>query len=160
MLEPVDVEHPVEMVELVLEDAREPPMGLELERRAVEPGGAQQRAVRALEGKAFSRHRQAPLAVVPLVGLIDRRRADPQLGVDGDSRVSHVVFVGPVPDEQARVDADLGSREAYSRGLGHRVPHVGDEALDGFVDGGHGGGGSVQHGLADNANRKNGHTRG
>ena len=55
-LEAVDVEGALQMVVFVLEDAREPPAGADLDSVAVHVVAAQDRAERAPEGVAVSGH--------------------------------------------------------------------------------------------------------
>src|SRR5579875_284840 len=122
-VEPLDDEHPVEVVHLVLEAAGQQLVGLDVEWLAVEADATQVHLLRAHDRPGQAGDRQAALLVGPLAAGLD------DLGVDDrGGPAAHVV------DEQAALHADLGRGEAHARRRVHRLDHVLDETHERAVD--------------------------
>jgi hypothetical protein len=111
------------VVELVLDDGRDEPLGLDLDRLAVEVGVAELHLRRSLHLLVVFGNREAALLVGALL-----------LGGPGDLRVDQhhrpALLLGLLRrvhhDEPLR-HADLDRREADAGGVVHRVEHVGGE---------------------------------
>lgn len=155
-IQAIGVEHAVQVVELVLQDAREPAGGAQLVAIAVLVLRHEDRVLAPRKLEALARDREAPLFVV-LAGLVDRHRSDPEFGVGCDATRTRAVSFGPVVDEQPLADAHLRCSQADAgRGL-HGGEHVGDqrgqlgvEVDDRLRD-------LMQDGLSGDADGQNGH---
>ncbi len=123
----------------------------------VQVGPRQQRRLGTAQRKALAGERQAPLALFVRVGVAGLERADPQLGVDDDAapRLTLVVLVRVGEDAQTHAHLRGGETDAGS-GV-HRLEQVGDELAHLVGDLVDAGGGSVQHGIAHDADREYGH---
>jgi hypothetical protein len=124
VLQPVHVEHPVEVVVLMLEDAREPAVGVHLEWDVLPIHGPQHRKGGAAQREPLARNGQAALGLFLLVRITDRNRSDPQLGVDGDAAPPGFVVIRPVVHEHAQRHSHLRSRESDPGGGLHGVEQV------------------------------------
>ena len=111
VFEAVDVEHTVEMIELVLEDPGEPAVRHDLERLLIEVHGSEDRPLGANQRKPFARDRKTPFGVVVLVGVDRCGGGEPQLGVDGNTATFVAVLVRVVVDEQPQRNTDLRASE-------------------------------------------------
>src|SRR5437667_6392432 len=123
----VEDEHAVEVVDLVLDDARLEPAGLDLDRLAVLVARADADVDRALDVDDHAGQRQAPLLhdlgllAAPLDDRVDER-VDWALGLDA-------------VDEDAVEGADLGGRQADPDGLVHEPAHARDLLAQRVVEG-------------------------
>ncbi len=127
LVDPVDRQHAVEVVELVLEHPTDVVVGLHEPLLAVEVEGAEGDHLGAHDGEADVGDREAPLGPLALAALLDDLRVDRDAGA----------VVG-VEDEVPLRDADLGGREAAAgRGAAERSAGVVD---GGTISGGPGGG--------------------
>ncbi len=125
------------MVVFVLEDASEPTLGLNFKWLPVEPSCPQDGALGSGERKAFTRERQAALAVLIRVWSEGADRSDEQFWVDGRPAPRNPGLVGPSEGEDAQPHSDLwrsepdaGRRihglEQISNQIGNRLVNVGD----------------------------------
>ena len=135
---PHRVENPVEMVDLVLQDAGEQAGGQTGDRAPVTVQGAVAQVGMARDATAQARDRQAALE-----GELVRRADRLELRIDQDMR-DRAGALGPVGQVERHDDAqrfvDLRRREADPLGIDHGRQHVVDQPLDL-------GGGGIGHGL-------------
>ena len=147
-VEPVDEQHAVEVVGLVLDAAGEQVAALDRDRVAVDVLAVRDDVLlaHAVEGEVGQR--QAALgAVLLLVAREVQHRVD-----EVAERVVDVV------DEHPQADADLRRGEPDAGRLEHRVDEVLDEGAQLLVEGGDRSGGGAQHGVAEQADGTQGHT--
>src|SRR5215207_4002332 len=126
--QPVEIEDAVEVVVLVLEDAGEPSLGIDLESLAVEVGGPEEGACGTAEAEPLTGKGEAPLGLLIRVGVAGRRRRDPEFGIDRDAAPPRAGLVDPAVGEDAKRHADLGCGQAHAgRGI-HRLVEVAHES--------------------------------
>ena len=157
MLEAVGIEHTVKVVVFMLEYARQPAVGDDLERFAIEASCAQDRARVPAKRKPLARQREAAFRVVVFVWFARFHRRHPEFRVDRNALVQHVVVVGPVPHKDAPPNPDLRGSKANAWGCVHRLDHVGDEGADAVVDLVNGRCALVKHGLTGDHDGSNCH---
>ncbi len=141
----------------MLQDARAPAVDLDAHGVALEVGARDEHRLGAAQREPLARERQAAFGFVIRVRLAGLERAHPQLGIDDHAAPWRAVVVRVAVREDPQPDADLRGRETHAgRGI-HRLEHVGDERSDLIRDLADAGGGSVEDGVAHDANRQNGH---
>lgn len=136
----IDEKHPVEVVELVLEQTGHQLIGLDADLVAVEVEAHDVHCLRAGDLPRQTRHRQTALLVHPFAVAFLEHRVDEHLGA-----------VAVVVDEEALPDPDLGSGQAESIGVVHRVEHVVGQTRQSTVELGDDVGRCTQHRVAEDA---------
>jgi hypothetical protein len=132
----------VQVVDLVLEGAREQPLAATFEPRARQILRAHRDLLRALERLAQDRHAQAALRPA----LLALARHD--LGVREHDALGAALVPPDVDHRQALAEADLGRGEPDPLGVVHRLEHVFDERVKLVVKGGDGLGARLEGGVA------------
>ncbi len=142
----LDQEHPVEVVELVLEQSGHQLVGLDIDLVSVQVPSPEVDLLGPdyLPGQAG--HRKAALLVDPLTAGLD------QLGVD-----DHLGSFADVVDEEPLAHPDLGGGQAQTGGLVHRVEHGLDQARQITVDVGNLAGPLLEHRVADDPDVEGAH---
>jgi hypothetical protein len=124
VLDEVEVDDAVQVVELVLEDAGQPALGLDPELLAVPPPGLDREGRRPGDGALPVGRGEAPLLVRDrLRAALDHLRVDQ--GVEGVLVLDH---------HHPQGDADLRRGQADAGGGAHGVDQVVEQALHGRVE--------------------------
>ncbi len=113
--------------------------------------------VGAAQREPLAREREAALGLLVGIRRPGHERSDPQFGIDHDASPRRAVVVGVRVGEDPQRNPHLRGREAHAGRAVHRLEHVGDERphlVGDLVDGRSG---SVQDGIAHDANRENSH---
>jgi hypothetical protein len=156
----VDVDQPVQVVDLVLQATGEEAGAGHLHRRPVQVDAGGLGPAGAPGRELFTGHREAALPVVVRVrhGLRAARGLQHRVHHDAAPALTDLV-IRAVVDEQPQVHADLVRRQSHAVGRGHGVEHVLDQSPQLVVEQADRSGGGAQHGIPDDPDRTNRHVR-
>src|SRR5690606_14162473 len=157
--QPVQVDVAVQVIGLVLQAAGEETLALDLDRLTVEVETGDFRPRRPAGRERLTGYGQAAFPVVVRVRHAFRSFRGLQHGVDHQALPPLAeLFVRAVVDEDAQIDADLVGRQAHTLGGVHGLEHVIGERAQRLVELLHRTRRVVQHGVAGDADRVNGHS--
>lgn len=130
----IDVQRPVQVVELMLKNAGTPSVGSNLDGVFVDVDASHDNVLRPPQRETLARKGQAAFGLLVLVGDASGRRRHVQNRIDHDATPRGTVVVRVAIHKQALPDPDLRCGQADSRGGIHRFEHVVHESAQRIVE--------------------------